>query len=196
MREIGVIKLVQVQRSSLKMRDGMRRFYDPSPLVEVDALHIEAGGVVGLLADGARIVDVHHAAHPGSRNRGGLNGVSVGFTAHYRSMRARFGEHLADGVAGENILVETARSVALADLGGRVMVRSRLTGATLLLDALQVAAPCVEFCHFAYGRADLAAEDVRDGLRFLHEGRRGFYASLAAGQSTGLVEAGDMIVVG
>jgi hypothetical protein len=192
MREIGLVVQVQVQRSWLKVRDGTRRVYDPAPLLVVSHLHLETGGVVGFTDDGGEIIDVHHVAHPISRNRGGLNGVSIGFTAHYEAMRARFGDHLSNGCAGENILVETRRSQSLADLGSRLVFCADRDSTQVTLEAVQVAPPCVEFSHFVSGQQEMTPEQVRETLRFLHNGQRGFYASLT-GSQRGTVAAGDRL---
>jgi hypothetical protein len=69
MREIGRIKLVQVQRASLKAGERPYRYFDPTPLLVVDGLLLSPGGVVGLTADGDRVVDVHHVEHPASSCR-------------------------------------------------------------------------------------------------------------------------------
>src|SRR5437867_10710652 len=97
---IGTIVRLQIQRSSLKLGERPRRWFDPSPLLEVPALEVSPDGVVGLLHDGTRIVDVHNREHPQSKHGSG-NGISVGFTSHYAQMRARLGERLVNGIAGE-----------------------------------------------------------------------------------------------
>ncbi len=53
MHEIGRIKQVQIQRSSLKLGERPYRVYDPAPLLVVDSLALSARGVVGVTADGA-----------------------------------------------------------------------------------------------------------------------------------------------
>src|SRR5690606_21721652 len=92
MREIGIVKLVQIQQSSLKAGEKPQQYYDPTPLMMVDALEIAPEGVVGLTVDGGRVMDVHNQRHPESKNVG-KNGVSVGFTSHYAFIQERFGAH-------------------------------------------------------------------------------------------------------
>src|SRR5438876_11913135 len=116
MDPIGIIVRLQVQQSGLKVGAAPRRWYDPTPLLAVPALHLGASGVSAWDAQGERICDVHHKDHPASRNVRGRNGISIGITAHYDAMRARFGAHLGDGLAGENILVQTDRTFGEADL--------------------------------------------------------------------------------
>src|SRR5437868_14763745 len=102
MREIGLIKHVQLQRSSLKQGQRPQCYYDPAPLLVVERLRLAAGGVSAVSVNGEPIIDVHHAGHPETKNRLGTNSISIGFTSHYRAMRDRYGAHLADGCAVEN----------------------------------------------------------------------------------------------
>jgi hypothetical protein len=189
---IGRIKLVQIQRSSLKAGERPNRYYDPAPLLPVDSLLLSPGGVVGQSA-GEQLIDVHNADHPDSKNLRGINGISIGFTSHYREMRERCGPHLSDGIAGENILVESDRSFALADLGQRLVIQTA-TGALVHLAELVVAAPCNEFSQFAANQAErLPPEALKATLQFLNDGRRGFYATLASTPSDAIVRAGDLV---
>jgi hypothetical protein len=194
MREIGRIKLVQVQRSSLKAGERPYRYYDPAPLLVVDGLLLSPGGVIGLTADGERMIDVHNSTHPLSKNHNGVNGISLGFTSHYQAMRDRFGPHLTDGCAGENILVETNRAFTLDDLGDQLAIEAA-GGAIIYLAGLLVAAPCVEFSQFADGQGErLPAEALKAALQFLDGGMRGFYASPAGVLAEVVVRAGDRVL--
>jgi len=176
-RLIGAIVRLQVQESSLKVGDKPRR-YDPAPIRSVPALSVSAAGVVGLAENGNSILDVHHHDHPASKNRGGENGISFGFTGHYLAMRQRFGQHLAAGIAGENILIEADRQFQLAELAGGVIVEST-AGKRLELRPVIVAAPCVEFSRYAlkFPHGDRPDATVTEALRFLDAGMRGFYAT-------------------
>jgi len=193
LHEIGRIKQVQVQRASLKAGERPYRYYDPTPLLVVDGLLLSPGGVIGLSANGEQVIDVHNTGHPASKNQRGLNGISIGFTSHYQAMRERYGLHLADGIAGENILVESDRDFALADLGERLAIRTA-GGALVYLADLLVAAPCVEFSQFAASQGEkLPPEALKDALQFLHDGRRGFYARPAGELEGATVRAGDAV---
>jgi hypothetical protein len=174
---IGTIVRLQVQESSLKVGSKPRR-YDPAPIRSVPALRVSSAGVFGLTKNGETIVDVHHGEHPSSKNRGGENGISLGFTRHYREMRQRFGHHLADGIAGENILIEADRQFQEEELAGGVVVEGT-GGRRLELRPVIVAAPCVEFSRYALKFPDGARPDatVTEALRFLDAGMRGFYAT-------------------
>jgi hypothetical protein len=176
-RFIGTIVRLQVQESSLKVGAKPRR-YDPAPIRSVPAISLSSSGVVGLTENGESIVDVHHHDHPASKNRGGENGISLGFTAHYLAMRERFGQHLSDGIAGENILVSVDRLVPAEELAHGVVVEG-IDGRRLELRPVIVAAPCVEFARYALKFPDGARPDatVTEALRYLDAGMRGFYAT-------------------
>ena len=196
MREIGRVKQVQVQRTGLKPGDRLRTYYDPSPLLVVDQALVSAEGVIGVTDDGERVLDVHHMQHPQTRNSGGKNGVSIGFTSHYDAMRTRLNPRLADGCAGENILIEAERSFALADLGGEVALQSAATGEVLYLARLKVAAPCIEFSQYAANDGmPMAGRALKETLQFLDEGRRGFYATATNQHEPVSIRAGDRVFV-
>jgi hypothetical protein len=174
---IGTVVRLQVQESSLKVGDKPRR-YDPAPIRSMPAIRLDPAGVIGLAENGETILDVHNHDHPSSKNRGGENGISLGFTAHYLAMRQRFGQHVADGIAGENILIEVDRQFPLEALANGVVVEGT-GGRRLELRPIIVAAPCVEFSRYALRFPDGARPDatVTEALRFLDAGMRGFYAT-------------------
>jgi hypothetical protein len=191
---IGEIVRLQVQAASLKVGQAPRRRYDPSPLRVVPALTLDHGGVWGWTEAGEAVPDVHHRDHPASKQRDGLNGVSIGFTGHYAAMRARFGGHLADGIAGENILVESNRVLGEDDLGGELVVVTG-EGERVHLGAVLVAAPCVEFARYALRFPEDARPDptVTEALRFLDDGMRGYYASYRGPEVR--IRVGDRVFV-
>ncbi|HZR43707.1 MAG TPA: hypothetical protein VFB12_26580 [Ktedonobacteraceae bacterium] len=198
MQEIGRIKQIQVQRSRLKPGQKTERYYDPAPLLIVNSLLLSTKGVIGVTADGEQIIDVHNVDHPESRNSNGYNGISIGFTSHYKAMRRHFGDHLMDGIAGENILVEVDDQQSINDLERGVMIQISATGQMVYLQDLMEAAPCVEFSRFAVtgitGRVpELANEQVKEALQFLNLGRRGFYATLADSHELVAIQAGDRV---
>jgi hypothetical protein len=190
---IGTIVRLQVQETSLKVGQAPRRRYDPSPLRVVPELTLTPRGVVGQPEQGEAIVDVHHEDHRVSKNRGGQNGVSLGFTSHYAAMRDRFGDHLVDGIAGENILIETAGLIGEAELARGVLIETN-RGERAELQRIVVAAPCVEFGRYAlrFPEGVRPDETVTEALRYLHDGMRGFYASYA-GESAAL-RVGDRVL--
>lgn len=120
MELIGRAIRLQIQRSRLKPGPATTRVYDPAPLLEVSQLAITPRGVTG---DG--IIDVHNTDHPDTRNVKLLNGISVMTTSRYRALRAAYGEHLVDGIAGESLLLDTEH---LDDLSGRLVLETDGTG--------------------------------------------------------------------
>ncbi len=184
MQLIGQIVRLQAQESSLKVGERLRRWYEPGPIRAVPMLMLDTRGVTGRESDGTDVPDVHNATHPASKHRG-ENGISVGFTSHYVAMRARFGEHLAVGIAGENILVATERIFAEADFAAGIQIET-MVGALVRLDAVISAEPCVEFSRYALRYSLDAPSDraVTNALDFLREGTRGFYATYPGAPAT------------
>ena len=157
-----------MQRSHLKPRPSGSGRYDPAPLLEVDALELDERGCVGLLG-AERVVDLHHVDHPDSRNRRLVNGLSILPQAHYARMRSRYGAHLVDGVAGENVLLATAGPLTAAELAGELLLE--VEGGVLAVTGVMAAPPCVEFSRFALGRDDLEIDDeARAALEDLDRG--------------------------
>lgn len=186
---IGRIVRLQVQTAHLKRGDPPRRWYDPAPITVVPRLELDASGVRGVLGDGTILEDVHNESHAISRYRGD-NGVSIGFTSHYQAMRDRFGDHLVDGIAGENILVECDDRHTVSSLAPYLVVVT--DQGPLRIDGITVAAPCVEFSKFSLGFANDQKPDrtVTEALQFLHQGMRGFYATAHA---AGAIRPGDAV---
>lgn len=189
--EIGRVRLLQVQRSSLKLGERPNRWYDPAPLTPAACVRLYPSGMVGVTESGEEIVDVHNADHPQSKNHDRFNGISIGFTSHYREMRERYGPHLYDGCAGENIILEADRRIALADLGEALLFEGA-EGKRVELVNLLVAAPCLEFARWA-NREAKDGEALKATVQFLNLGTRGFYATLAEGQEGAEVRAGDRV---
>ena len=194
MRTIGTIARLQIQRSSLKTGEKPDRVYDPAPLLAVPRLAVTPDGVLGAAADGGWLVDVHHRAHPDTKNEDGLHGVSVGFTSHYAAMQDRFGDRIVIGCAGENIVVATDRPFIYEDLAGGIAVAAtggRERGERVRLRVLQVAHPCRPFTGWALG-GRVEADVLKSHLQFLDGGMRGFYC---VGEGVGMVSIGDQVVV-
>lgn len=190
---VGRIVRLQVQTDHLKRGEQPRRWYDPAPITQVDVLRLESVGVTGIGADGTILHDVHHRDHRLSRFRGD-NGISVGFTGHYETMRDRFGSHLTDGIAGENILVESGGRYSEDELGGQLLVET--ANGSVRIDRVIVAAPCVEFTKFClqWPRDRQPDRTVTEALQFLDDGMRGFYGSFEPnGNDSAEVRVGDMV---
>ena len=196
LRELGVVKLVQVQPSGLIIKTGTDYTYDPSRRVEVDQLRITPEGIEAVTPDGEHVLDIHHTAHPQTHSEGD-NAISIGFTYHYTEMRKRFGKHMVDGIAGENIIIDFEEEIWLDDLGQQIAMENPRTGRRVLLNVIQFAAPCDEFSHFAAQSQHkrLPADKLKAILQFLGNGRRGFLLSLSERQDSGIVHRGDRVFV-
>jgi hypothetical protein len=191
MRTIGTVARLQIQRSSLKTGDKPNRVYDPAPLLPVSRLTVTPDGVLGAGADGGWIVDVHHRAHPETKNEDGLHGVSVGFTSHYAAMRDRFGDRIVVGCAGENVIVAADRMFTYDDLAAGLAIVATDGPERVRLRVLQVAHPCRPFTGWAAG-GRVESDVLKSHLQFLDGGTRGFYC---VGEGSGTVQMGDQLVL-
>jgi len=190
MRPLGSLVRLQIQRNTLKTGVKPDRVYDPAPILAVDRLAVGPDGVLGAGPDGSWLVDVHHRAHPATKNEDGLHGVSVGFTAHYEAMQQRFGDRLTLGCAGENLIARTAAPLALADLAGGLAIVGPDGIERVRLRVLEVARPCRPFTGWALGGV-VESQVLKESLQFLDEGMRGFYC---VGEGTGIVQVGDVLM--
>ena len=193
-RDLGRVKLVQVQPDGLIIETPSGYFYDASRLVEVDSLTITSLGIEADTLEGEHVLDIHHIDHP-DKAYDNDDLVSIGFTSHYQAMRAHFGEHMVDGIAGENIIIEYEPEVWLDDLGQQIAIENANTGRLARLDVVSYAAPCEEFSHFAarsQGKR-LPAAKLKSILQFLGNGRRGFLLVLINGQEPATVRSGERV---
>ena len=196
LRELGVVKLVQVQPNGLIIEKPSGYFYDVTRRVEVERLIINALGIEAITPDGKHVLDIHHINHP-DKAYDDDDLVSIGFTSHYQAIRARFGEHMVDGSAGENIIIDNADEIWEQDLGRQIAIESAETGHRALLDLVSFAPPCEEFSHFvAQSQHErLPAAELKSILQFLNKGRRGFLLVLSEGQKEATVQSGDRVFV-
>lgn len=194
LRQLGQIKITQLQPSGLIIETPSGYIYDPSQRVEVPQLLITHQGIEAENPLGERILDIHHAAHADTHNKGN-NAISIGFTSHYAQMRAQFGEHMQDGIAGENIIIASAEQFWLDDLGQQIIIQDPNGERQVVLDVMNFAAPCEEFSHFAASSQGerLPAEELKATLQFLGDGRRGFLLNLNGKQGPALVKPGDLV---
>ena len=195
-RKLGTVKLVQLQPQGLIYETPSGEIYDPARRLEAEHITITHKGIETITEDGERLLDIHHLEHPQTRFRGD-DLVCIGFTSHYHAMRDYFGEHIIDGAAGENIIIEYDQEVWLADLGERIAFQNPQTGQNVYLDVKEFAAPCEEFSHFAANSQlePLPPEKLKSTLQFLTNGRRGFLLMLSPGQESGVVANGDQVFV-
>ena len=171
---MSTVLRVQVQTSRLKPLPA--KAYDPSPLLAVDAVEVDERGCVGL-KDGERVVDVHHADHPDSRNVKLGNGISWVDVAAYERARERFGGHLVDGVMGETLLLDARPPEGDLVLGG------------LLLVDVRPMPPCVGFSRWC-AREQVEGEELEAVLSWLSDGARGWAARVVG---RGTVTVGDVL---
>lgn len=193
-QELGRVKLVQVQPDGLIIESPSGYTYDASRLVEVERLTITSSGIEATTPGGERVLDIHHLDHPGKKY-GKDDLVSIGFTAHYQAMRSRFGEHMVDGIAGENIIIEYEGEVWLEDLGEHLAIEEGASGRMARFEVVKYASPCEEFSHFAASSQDkkLPTAELKSTLQFLGNGRRGFLLLFSPGQEPVSVRAGDRV---
>ena len=189
MHPLGSLVRLQIQRATLKTGEKPNRTYDPAPIMPVDRLAVGPDGVLGAGRDGSWVVDVHHRAHPATKNEDGLYGISVGFTAHYRAMHARFGDRLTLGCAGENLIAQTETPLRFEDLSGGLAIVAPDGAERVRLRVLEVARPCRPFTGWALGQP-VESDVLKESLQFLDGGMRGFYC---VGEATGIVEMGDVL---
>jgi hypothetical protein len=196
LRELGRIKLVQVQPNGLIIETPSGYFYDASRLVKVESLTITKLGIEADTAEGEHVLDIHHIDHP-DKAYDNDDLVCIGFTSHYQMMRTRFGEHMVDGIGGENITIENEQEVWLEDLGQQIAIENADTGQMARLDVLSFAAPCAEFSHFAAQSQNkqLPSAELKSTLQFLGNGRRGFLLVFNENQEPATVRAGDKVFV-
>lgn len=205
--ELPVIR-VQVQLDHMKPGLPPHRRYRPDILRQVAALRVTADGAVGVDADGTEHLDVHNALHPRTRDAKRRNGISVMTTGDYAALRARYGPHVTDGIAGESVLVDYAPGLAGRDMPDELamivrdsafgaaeggVMPGRADAATLALIGVHIAKPCVEFSRFCLGRDDFDVDDdVTRTLADLDGGARGYKMAAAA---PAVIRPGDVLVV-
>lgn len=189
MADYPIVRL-QVQRGPVKAGRAPLRHYGPEAIVSVDRLLAGPRGVVGLAGDGEEILDVHHQDHPQSRDRRGRAGVLFMGTGDYAALRARYGEHVVDGIAGETVLLDAP--AGLARLGLPPVATIHTADGPVELHEVRAADPCVEFSRFCLRQEPSPVVDaaVRQALVDLDHGARG-YRSVAA--NAGTVRIGDVV---
>lgn len=193
MQKIGTIKFVQIQRSHMKTYEGENRIYRPDPLLTVEKLSLTVDGIMGVASNGKEIIDVHHIQHLQSRFRGD-NKISFGFVQHYNRMRERFGDHIADGAGGENIIIEASEDITELDYQRRFFIQHEGQGTLIELRNVIPAPPCREFSIFCLQVAQ-CKDDIKSALQFLSKGTRGYYAELVENDEPCFVQAGDTLFI-
>lgn len=199
-RPFGEVSLVQLQPNGLIIDapepSPIRSFYDAGRRVVVNRLEISPRGIEADLVSGERVMDIHHLDHP-DKAYDDDDLVCIGFTAHYAAMRSEFGEHMVDGIAGENILIDHPDEVWLENLGERLGIQDQVTGEVAEFEMVGVAEPCVEFSRFCAQRPleKMPGRRLGEILRFLGRGRRGYLLVLSGSIDTVTVRPGDKVFV-
>jgi hypothetical protein len=190
MKLLGEIACLQIQRRSLTIGSGPTRYFDPAALLVVEEMFLTTGGACAPAADGSCLVDVHHSAHPFSRSRG-ENTLCFGFSRHYETLRAHFGESFTFGCAAENIIIDgpTPR-ITPADVAAGLVIETADGPATLT--NVIVAAPCMPFSKFALRDPEASTAAVKSALQFMDHGVRGYYCNFA-GHKTATIRRGAKV---
>jgi hypothetical protein len=199
-RQLGQVNLVQLQPNGLIIETPDKTptgyFYDTSRLVQVDRLVITPLGIEATIPGGEHVLDIHHINHP-DKAYDDDDLVCVGFTSHYDAMRAYLGEHMVNGIAGENIIIEYSEEIWPDDLSQQLGIENQDTGEMAILEMVSFAAPCVEFSQFCaksqYER--IAADQLKEILQFLGNGRRGFLLVLSKMHDVITVRPDDKVFV-
>jgi hypothetical protein len=196
LRKLGLVKLTQLQPSGLIIETPSGYYYDASRRVVVDCLQITPLGVEAITPEGEHVLDIHHINHP-DKAYDDDDLVCIGFTSHYNTMRARFGDHMVDGIAGENIIIDFEEEVWPEDLGQQIGIENADTGQLALFDMVSFAAPCQEFSLFAAQsqHKELPVGELKSILQFLGNGRRGFLLVLNDIHDEVSVQPGDRVFV-
>ncbi len=195
MHLLGTVVRLQVQLDSIKTGTRPLQTYTPyEHLTAVPMLRLTADGVEGVNAAGKTLPDVHNRTHPHSKFRGD-NGISIGFTGHYAAMRERFAEHLTDGIAGENMLVEHAGIVPLEIVAAGIVIEG--DDRRIEIGPWNIAHPCAPFSKFCLGRPGDSKPDrtVTETLQFLENGMRGFVAVYNDDLGVAEIRVGDRVYV-
>jgi hypothetical protein len=191
-QEIGKIVQLQIQTRSMKRLEEGRKIYQPEvALRTVEQFHVDCNGATAKI-DGEQIIDKHNATHPVTHNNGS-NPISVGFTRHYTEMQDRFGEHVALGIAGENIIIETDHHFTEEDMAGEVAFRG-IDGQLIIMQDLFAMPPCEPFTRFCLQNEQSGASEVKAGLQFLNHGMRGFAGKPHNDQPL-VIQVGDTVLL-
>lgn len=193
MRRLGEIVRLQVQVESIKTGKKPHERYTPEDhLKSVQSIHLNADGVQGVTIKGSILPDVHNRSHPRSKYRGN-NGVSIGFTGHYRAIRERFGDHMTDGIAAETMLIDCDGMISLQDIQGGVAIMGDDRKVTI--GPWEVAHPCAPFSKYCLQFPEDAKPDKRitETLQFLENGMRGFLAVYPEDAESVEIHLGDTV---
>ncbi len=157
------------------------------------SLLLDDGGVGGQTEIGQDAPGVHHLHYLAPTNRRGTHVISVCFTLHYRRMPQRFGDHLGDGLARDNVLVANAATISPDGPVDGVEIQTAYANRSRI-EALVAATACPEVARSALRFHDGPRPDCLDteDLAFLDGSRLGFYPIQRGGSAW--VSVGDPVV--
>lgn len=199
-KQIGHVNLVQLQPNGLIVdtpdKTPTGYFYDASRLVQVDRLVITPLGIEATIPGGEHVLDIHHLKHP-NKEYDDDDLVCIGFTSHNDAMRDYFGEHMVNGIAGENIIIEYSNEIWREDLSQNLGIENQDTGEMAIFEMISHASPCVEFGQFcAQSQYEkISATKMKNILKFLENGRRGFLLVLNKKHDVVIVRPNDKVFV-
>jgi len=120
---VGLISLLQIQKDKLIGDTPDGQVYRTTSLVAVGELKVGRAGVIAEV-DGGWVLDRHHTAHPAETRAHRPDRIlSIGFSRHYKLIEDEFG-WAPPGVAGENIIVDTADRLHHQDVAGGFVIRT------------------------------------------------------------------------
>lgn len=199
-RQLGHVRLVQLQPNGLIIdtpdKTPTGYFYDATRLVQVDQLEITPLGIEAIIPGGEQVLDIDHINHP-DKAYDDDDLVCIGFTSHYDARRTHFGEHMGNGIAGENIIIEYSEEVWPDDLSQKSGIENQDNGEMANFEMVSFASPCVEFSKFCIQSQyeKIPANKIKEILKFLGNGRRGFSLVLNKLQDVITVRPGDKVFV-
>lgn len=199
-KQLGQVNLVQLQPKGLIINTPDKtptgKYYDATRAVQVDSLLISPQGIEATTSQGEQLLDIHHIKHPDKKYKAD-DLVCIGFTSHYDAMRAHFGEHMINGSAGENIIIEYSEEIWLDDLNQKIGIENQETSEMAVLDLVKYASPCAEFSQFcAQSQYEkVSADQMKAILTFLGNGRRGFLLVLNNMHDAVTIKPGDKVFI-
>ena len=188
---IGLISLLQIQKAVLIEDTPDGQVYRTTSLVKVGELKVGRAGIIAEV-DGGWVLDRHHSAHPAEARAHRPDRIlSIGFGRHYKLMENEFG-WAPPGVAGENIIVETAERLHHQDVAGGFVIRT--SGGDVELDPPDVLDSCVPFSKFLLGDEGTPVRRVVRARRFLGAGMRGYSMGASRIPEYAAVRTGDLVL--
>ncbi|WGW13002.1 hypothetical protein LWF01_04300 [Saxibacter everestensis] len=184
---------IQIQRDRMKPGKAPLRRYLPEVRLPVTRIDFDLTGVWHTDEAGTTQLDVHNRNHPRTRDPKGRSAITFMGTGDYEKIRAEYGTHIFDQVAGETLLVDAPAGLANREIPAEVTLRT--AGGDVRLSSVRVAKPCVEFSRYCLREEPTSevSDAVRAALDFLDHGIRG-YRSVPT--EAGTVSLGDSLVLG